>query len=127
MDGYVSKPVRKRELYEAMHPFFTELDKEVADAVPEETPQATNVNWEAALQAMGGKHELMLEISQVAVDELSQLTDELKESLAAGDIERLQRAAHTVRGTVRIFKADHIGKLAGQIEDICKQNTVARP
>ena len=142
MDGYVSKPVRKHALYDAIKPFFAAIDaahpsaesseervseeqateKQAMEKAIEE--HAAEIDWDHALQAVGGSSKLLTEVTQIAIGELSILTRDLAASAAAENTSDVRRFAHTIIGTVRPFKAAKITQLAAQIENMAKNETL---
>jgi signal transduction histidine kinase/DNA-binding response OmpR family regulator len=142
MDGYVSKPVRKQELHEAIKRFFAPVDAEqpvaqptaessVEPAVEEQATvkhateeHVTPIDWKHALQVVGGSRELLSEIVEIAIGELPRLTRELAVAVVAAKAPDVRRAAHTINGTVRTFGAEKITKLARQIEEMGRNETL---
>ncbi len=143
MDGYVSKPVRKQELYDAIKRFFAPLDAgqmltRTAEEQPMDEPvaqvpaaadqaretHAGKIDWDHALQAVGGSRELLGEIIEIAIGELPHLTRELAAAVQAAKAPEVRRTAHTVKGTVRTFGAEKITELASQIEEMGRNETL---
>jgi CheY-like chemotaxis protein len=126
MDGYVSKPVRQRDLYAAIAPFFPEAaaatGEGVADAAEtgvdaiddELTPM---IDWDSALRNMAGNDELLRDVAEESVRELPQLLARLEEAVADGRRSEIGRLAHTIRGAGRTFASAALQHAARQVED----------
>ena len=94
MDAYVSKPIRARELFEA-------LDRAM-EIGGEQTP---GLDQTVVVDGFGGDHELVHEIAMLFLDDYQPRMDEIAEAVAARDSKRLERAAHTLRGSAANFNA----------------------
>ena len=116
MDGYVSKPVRKQELYDAIKPLLSRPGREFANQ--------TAIDWGAVLDAACGAQEMVAEFVRIAIDELTTLSNELQEAINKTDMPCVRRSAHTIKGTVRIFKDARIEELAGQIEEMGRREVL---
>jgi HPt (histidine-containing phosphotransfer) domain-containing protein len=120
MDGYVSKPVRMQELYDALQP-FSGAAKPTDEVSTVRSPGET-MDWEAALDSVGGDVQLLKEVAQEALGELPRLVDQLKQAIEDGNAPTAQRAAHTIKGVVRLFGAGTAGQLAEIIEGRARDN-----
>ena len=120
MDGYVSKPVRSLELFEALQPFFTPpttpATAEKIDAPPDGQP----VNWDVAMETVSGDANLLREVVEQALIEYPQLLRQLDEALAASDVRATERAAHSLKGSVRVFAAAPVEQIAAEIEMLAR-------
>jgi CheY-like chemotaxis protein len=126
MDGYVSKPVRMQELYDAIRPFSGEVQQQ---AEPQQQPEAgpaqthkADVDWSAALESVGGDAQLLKEVAQEALAELPRLADQLRQAIEDGNAPTVQRVAHTIKGVARVFCAQQSGHLAETIEGRARDN-----
>jgi CheY-like chemotaxis protein len=109
MDGYVAKPIRLEQLSEAIR-------LAVGDA------PATVVDWEAALEAVGGDHQLLRVIVQSLFDYLPRRLVAMHEAAAAGDADRLGNAAHTLKGSVSFLGKVAVCDLAADLEQMADAN-----
>ena len=81
------------------------------EALPEERPvqftsQLARLNSAVALERLGGDEELLREVARLFLDEYPALMVEIREAVAARDADALQRAAHSLKGSVSNFGAD---------------------
>jgi HPt (histidine-containing phosphotransfer) domain-containing protein len=74
------------------------------------------VNWEAALEYVGGDEHLLREVLRVFLEECPRWLAELDRNHHANDAAGVQRAAHKFKGALRNFGAEHAGAAAAQIE-----------
>ncbi len=128
MDDYVSKPIRRLELYEALSRFFAPTQGRESDASPiadpivepranavETEPAGSLVNWERASRNASGDTKLLAEICLAARTELA---EQLVQFESQGDPETICRIAHTIAGTCRILGANSVMRSATDVEEI---------
>lgn len=74
------------------------------------------VDWDVALESVGGDPELLLEVIEAFLIEGPQQLAAIHASLQAGDAKTLHRAAHTLKGSMRYFGARQLFDTALQLE-----------
>jgi CheY-like chemotaxis protein/anti-sigma regulatory factor (Ser/Thr protein kinase) len=119
MDDYVSKPVRKPELYRELSRFGAdagEISATDADAA------ASVIDWEAAIEAVGGNRNLLREIVVTSQQEMPDLLRQLDDAIAAQDTRTALRLAHTIRGAAGILAVATTLKAAAAIEEAARNN-----
>jgi len=75
---------------------------------------------ETALARVGGDLELLREIAQLFLDEYPGSLDDIHQALEAGDANKLERAAHGLKGSVANFGARAAVDAAFQLEQLGK-------
>lgn len=70
------------------------------------TSQLARLNSAVALERLGGDEELLREVAQLFLEEYPVLVSQIRAAVAAGDADGLQRAAHSLKGSVSNFGAD---------------------
>jgi CheY-like chemotaxis protein/HPt (histidine-containing phosphotransfer) domain-containing protein len=138
MDGYVSKPVRARELYQALATFApsdTPARRNKPAPRPDEgitTSDAPDAGMEPAparlpdgmpdkatlLARVGGREDRLRTIIQVFLDESSGLMAELQAAIARGEASGLTRPAHSLKGAVGLFGVPGIVEGAQTLETL---------
>ncbi|WP_182865552.1 response regulator [Rhodopirellula sp. JC639] len=121
MDGYVSKPLRIKELREAISRFFVDdsskdlsCDEGGADLDVPASSEPTD--WSAALGLCAGDQALLVDILGAFLEETPRLMDELEQALVDVDCQGAKRTAHTLKGALRALGLESMGELAFQIE-----------
>jgi len=71
-----------------------------------------------ALERLGGDEELLREVASLFLDEYPVLLDEIRASAVARDADALQRAAHSMKGSVSNFGADAVYQAAFALEKL---------
>jgi PAS domain S-box-containing protein len=117
MDAYVSKPVRAGELFETIE---TVAPTGVRSGIgmPDEVGSSEVIDWDAAIKHFEGDVELMKEIAGMLLEEGPVLMDQMKEALDRCDSNALERAAHTIKGSVGNFIAKPAFLAAQRVEQI---------
>jgi len=130
MDGYVSKPIKSDELFREMGRLVKAncASGEVPDAA--ETcaviPVAQVYDRAVALEQVDGDEEFLCELAGVFLDNCPQLIAEINGALETGNCEVLQRAAHTVKGSVGTFCAGPVHDAALKLELIAREEKLDR-
>jgi len=101
MDGYVSKPVSVDELYETIEPFLV-AKAAGADVVEAEIEVEADppVDFEAALEVVGGDVELLEAVSEMSLSEIPETLDRLGDAVADGNASGVEAGAHRIKGVL---------------------------
>jgi HPt (histidine-containing phosphotransfer) domain-containing protein len=83
------------------------------------------INWSAALEATGDDEQLLVELIHVFLEEAPSLMTDIRRSIDQGDTELLRRAAHTLKGSLRIFETEHASNCAFQLEQTGKSGELS--
>lgn len=137
MDDYVSKPVRKADLYAAIAPLFPRDSEPIATtAVPPPSglrtqteqgglPSATStttgngnglIDWNGALQVVDGDTDLLHELIRDSLDELPELLRLIEQACEAGETAAAAAHVHTTKSTGRTFVVSTLLKAADALE-----------
>jgi two-component system, sensor histidine kinase and response regulator len=115
MDGYLSKPIRREQLYEAIREMAMQpddSDKQAGKAAPD----TGRFNLELAMESVENDDELLRDVIAVFLEECPNLQQQLGQAIAEKDGISLRRAAHTIKGATRIFGHERVTELAKQLE-----------
>jgi PAS domain S-box-containing protein len=125
MDGYVSKPFRADDLHDILENVVTQDSPDAAAPhAPQPRPAASAFDRDRALHYFSGSEELLCEIAGVFIEHTPQLLAEIDASITARDAKKMERAAHTLRGSVSIFGADAATAAALQLEELGRAGSV---
>jgi two-component system sensor histidine kinase/response regulator len=133
MDSYISKPIRAPLLYDKLADI---CDSAAANGTPPIEPAATQVkeslmpdmsddeavDWDAALEVVGGDRELLGEILEAVIEECPQQFESLEKSISEQDSTTARRAAHTILGNMRAISATNAMDKAGVVEGLAKDS-----
>jgi HPt (histidine-containing phosphotransfer) domain-containing protein len=134
MDGYVAKPVRAVELFEALGRVVPLMPPAKNDAVVcESGPQASDgeatgcpaFDADAALARVEGDMNVLRKMVQLFAKQSAELLAEIRAANDRGDSQALERAAHKLKGSVAIFSAPPASELALRLEVMGRQGELA--
>jgi HPt (histidine-containing phosphotransfer) domain-containing protein len=116
MDGYVSKPIRREEIRNAMRESFSCKRKIVPepDIFPEEKDGVFSM--ERAMQSTGGDIELFGEIVGLFLENYPRNMSDILGAIQKRDASLLSRSAHSLKGAVANFGADRAFEAALRLE-----------
>ncbi len=115
MDGYVSKPIRSKELFEAIDNLISSSSESRGENL--EKPCTDDVfHMSEALSRIDGDVEFFKELIQIFLENYSEQLTMIQDAVGRGDSKVLERAAHTLKGSVGIFCAKYVFEAALQLE-----------
>jgi len=124
MDGYIAKPIRAKDLYETIEMTAAKVwesqrrysvisgEKEILDR-------------DKILERTGADEETLKEIVELFVTESAKLTRRIRDAITNDDASELQRAAHTLKGSIRIFGAERAAAAALRLENMGREKNLA--
>ncbi|MBK6554715.1 MAG: response regulator [Rhodocyclaceae bacterium] len=129
MDGYVAKPISRKTLQDELNRVFSDQSESPClAAAPQSKEQAMEervFDQEAALDMMGGDHDLLKELARMFIDNSPRTLGELNAALAAGDRVALKRSAHTLKGLFATFVCPRGETIARELEQVAGDSGVA--
>ncbi|MGI8982589.1 MAG: response regulator [Pirellulaceae bacterium] len=123
MDDYVSKPIRVEQLFGALERLLGKRPPAAATKFAEQESSAAVINFDAVLETVGGDRDLLKEIFQAFLDESPKHLQSIRQAIPAGDGALLQRAAHTLRGTMGTIGVNGSADTAAKLERMGKENS----
>jgi signal transduction histidine kinase/DNA-binding response OmpR family regulator/HPt (histidine-containing phosphotransfer) domain-containing protein len=135
MDDYVAKPIRVKELINALNkcqavagledvPYLPKLAAPVSENVPtvgDFDPSAIT----KLLDLVGGSKADLAELIGSFLVETPPLMLNLRRALELSDTELLRRTAHTLKSSARDFGAMQLSQLGQQLEMLAKENNLS--
>ena len=83
------------------------------------------IDWPAALEGAADDKGLLGELVEIFLDESQKNLSDIRKGLDEGDAKLLQRAAHTLKGSLRIFESVKARDLAFQLEQMGESASTA--
>ncbi|MBI3409440.1 MAG: response regulator [Planctomycetes bacterium] len=120
MDGYVTKPIDDRSLWQAVTAALPATAHAAPGALP--GPASPNgaghaeVDLAVALARVGGNGRILDELISIFATDCARLLPELQDALETEDASRLCTAAHTLKGLVAFFGAQATVQAADSLE-----------
>lgn len=122
MDGYIPKPVRFSDIQETL----SNLRRANSTLRPAKPETLSPWSKEVALERIGGDEELLRELCQIFLGEYPKLLDKVREAIAAGNADAVQRAAHSLKGEVSYLGAPSATEIARLLEDMGRAKDLSR-
>jgi signal transduction histidine kinase/CheY-like chemotaxis protein/HPt (histidine-containing phosphotransfer) domain-containing protein len=127
MDDYVSKPIRREDLFAAIARMYASLvdrpepsaeqtPAATSAAGPEALPQSDVIDWSILSEMVAGKSDLMLEVTALYVVEIRENLAALPEAIQSENKREIRRLAHTLASAFRMFRAETASQHASNIE-----------
>jgi len=123
MDEYIAKPVRANILFETIGKLL--IRSRSQSCARPSVAMANPVHWENCLDAVGGDRTLLEELMAAFLQESPQLLAEIDEAIDAGDGAKIERQAHSLKGSLRFFGAELASEAAWQMEELGRQGQFA--
>ena len=125
MDGYISKPINRRELIELVEGVMTADATQpqappVGELATHETADVARVTWSpnAMVERLGGDEGLARQLVTLFLSECPRMMTAVRRSVASGDAEEIRRAAHAFKGSVGNFTDTQPTTTAFELEQI---------
>lgn len=83
-----------------------------------------SLNRELALERVGGDEELLREIAGLFLEDYPSLNQKIQQALASQDAHQLERAAHSLKGSVANFGSDQAYQAAFKLEQIGRSKSL---
>jgi HPt (histidine-containing phosphotransfer) domain-containing protein len=115
MDGYTSKPIRIRDLEQAIAQLISPINS-ASVSVPEAEQADGVIDHAALLAGVDGDSRLLCELVRLFLADCPQGLAKIKNAIRCGDAGALGRAAHTLKGSVGNFATRNAFAAAQRLE-----------
>ncbi len=130
-DSYLTKPIRAQELFQAIASLVSPVscsasetsetgERRGVSATCSESPGGPSgdgvFDKGAVLHRLGGRTQLLHNLVKVFLKECPTYLDEIRAAIATGDARQLERAAHTLKGSVSYFGSKAAFAAADKLE-----------
>jgi CheY-like chemotaxis protein len=124
MDGYVSKPIRREDLFGAIAAAVG--GRRPPRVAAEERGAARPFDEAEVWQRVQGDHEILQELVGLFLEEGPRLMCDIREALSLCDGPALTLAAHTLKGSAGVFAGHAAAEAARRLERIGRDGEWAR-
>lgn len=127
MDGYVSKPIRSKELFAAIYGLISASTNSGAASAETQAEQKMGdeiFNKEEALARVDGDMEFFKEVIGVYLENCPKQMSDIKDAVSKNDSHALERAAHSLKGSVGAFCAKPAFDAALKLEMMGRENNL---
>jgi CheY-like chemotaxis protein len=121
MDDYLSKPISSGKLFDIIGNVGTNIavqqepDARIVNGLNDRF-DSFEIDKKMIEDAFDKDWEFFREVVDLFVTDYPQMVDNLKLMIASGDSAAFSRYAHSIKGMVRLFKADQPSRLAEELE-----------
>ena len=123
MDSYIAKPIQLEELRKALQRHRANPPA-VDEAAGGKEPASKVIDWAALLARVGGDMEPLAELVRLFLDTYPRTLSEVREAVARADPEAVERAAHSLKGSVSYFTAKGAFEAALSLEKMGRENNL---
>jgi len=124
MDGYVSKPINAKELFEVIEKITTSSKEKEQGGIsmPKENnkPSMDIFDLPKALGIVDGNKDLFQDITKMLLENLPNDLGKIREAIAVSDSHKLEQEAHSLKGALGNFGAKRSFDAAYRLEKIGK-------
>jgi CheY-like chemotaxis protein len=126
MDDYISKPINVEELFGVIEKFSPKLNnhkkiKFFPSLKKTEARSKEVFDLSAAMEVVAGNKEIFKEIANIFLESSPASVTQIREAIAGGDDQALERAAHSLKGSVGHFGARRAFEAAYHLEKIGRE------
>jgi signal transduction histidine kinase/CheY-like chemotaxis protein len=122
MDGYVSKPIRGKELFDTIDrltPFAARGEMRISeDEKPHGDSDRGPLDQDTALARLGGDLILFRKLARLFLDDAPRLMAEIREAVSQADFRTVEQASHKLKGSAGYFCAEAVQKAALRLETL---------
>jgi PAS domain S-box-containing protein len=122
MDGYVSKPLLTAELLRAIEETWAACHP--MQPRNENAAAAAGFNHAEVLKKFGGDQELVAELAALFAADCPKRLQDIRQAIAAQDAAALERAAHSIRGSVAFFCAPEAAAALEELETMGRERVL---
>jgi two-component system sensor histidine kinase/response regulator len=120
MDGYIAKPIQARELLAVIEQTVPPAAEEAQEHRPKAAAQEI-IDWSRGLAAVDGDSALLRDLLRIFANEAPATLQKLRSAVELKDAPAIERAAHTLKGSVGNFGADAAVQASLSLEVMARQ------
>ncbi|HXH50010.1 MAG TPA: response regulator [Terriglobia bacterium] len=120
MDGYIAKPIQARELLTVIEQTVPPPGEEVQEHRHKPTAPEI-IDWKRGLAAADGDAALLRDLLRIFANEAPATLEKLRSAVELKDAPAIERAAHTLKGSVGNFGADAAVQASLKLEVMARQ------
>ena len=122
-DAYLSKPVKRRELLEAINSLAAQASAGAAQpAVGAPVPEEKHLDLERLLEQLGGGKEMVQKLARMFLQGLPEQLAELRNASTQRDDRALARMAHMLKGAIANFGTGPAYAAASRLEQSARKS-----
>jgi signal transduction histidine kinase/CheY-like chemotaxis protein len=124
MDGYIPKPIRANDLYVAVEGITDRVCASLSDTAGT-TDNKMTIDRDGLLKQTAGSVETLNELVELFALECPKLMKAIRAAITNGNPSELQRAAHTLKGSIQFFGVERPAAAALRLESIGREQDLS--
>ena len=126
MDGYVSKPIRTNDLFDAIDGIAGLCRPDLREGPTLDTQSETVFDRKEALSRVEGDVEFLLELAAEFLDGCPSLLAKIYGAITSGDSQSLENTAHYLKGAAGNLGAKTVWRAAQGLETMGREGKLDR-
>ena len=116
MDAYLAKPLRTKHLFDAIEDLYaSQADDQTSLSTYQQVVEQP-FDELTALEGVGGDADILTEVAKIFLEESPKRLHDIQDAVKTADSRSLEKAAHTLKGSVAIFGATAASEAARRLE-----------
>ena len=124
VDGYVAKPIRAAQLFQAIEE--TMAGARASQPRQGDPEESCEVDWDGALASVRNDRDLLRTVVEAFLEESPKLMEETRRAVDEQDAAKLRLAAHTLKGSMRLFGDTPASVCAEALETMGRSGDLSR-
>jgi len=125
MDGYLSKPIRQKELDQVLNSYAIE-ESEIVEVQERRDTPLVSVLTDELLERIDGDRALLTELLDLLRQDYPGQIETMRRAVAAENRTVLERVGHAMKGALGNLAAVNAAEIAGELERIGKSGDTAQ-
>jgi signal transduction histidine kinase/DNA-binding response OmpR family regulator len=124
MDGYIPKPIRANDLYIAVEGITDHVRASLSDDAGT-SDEKEGIDRDDLLKQTGGSAETLKELVELFALECPKLMKTVRAAITGDNASELQRAAHTLKGSIQFFGIKRPAAAALRLESMGREENLS--
>ena len=130
MDDYLTKPIRLQDMTTKLDELFPHGEVSSPDVTTENATSMVSqtsvvIDWERAIQHVGGDRQLFCEVVQAFLDDTPKMLEALEVAENQRDLKEFGVAAHSIKGSMLFINPEEAVNLAQKMETLADGDDMA--
>jgi len=118
MDGYVSKPINRKDLLAEIQALVRPVQHQIAAGAPVLPTRGAVIDREALMAQVDGDSQLLQSIASIFAGQTPKCLESLRATIASKDAASLEKLAHALKGSVANFCSPAATSAAQRLESM---------
>ena len=123
MDGYISKPIKIKELWRTIEDVYEKVKKEKKEIKTSKISDF-QIDIDRVLEMAGGDEEFVKELFRLFLNECPQRLEEIKKAIEEKNLSAIAKIAHVLKSSSGNLGINRIYNLCSEIEKLAKKGSL---